>query len=95
MSWQPPREDGGSDIFNYIVEYRAEGAYKWKCSNKDTIPALNYIVGDMEENVVYEFRIAAVNQAGVGPPSDPSSPIQIKEKLGTGKIKYINFLIYR
>ena len=82
LLWKPPREDGGSPIYNYVIEYRAEGAYKWKRSNQDTMPALDYTVGGLEEGIVYEFRVAAENRAGVGPASDPSAPTQIKEKLG-------------
>ena len=27
LSWQPPADDGGADITNYVVEYRKKGMY--------------------------------------------------------------------
>ena len=29
LTWRPPKSDGGSEIFNYVVEYRLEGGFKW------------------------------------------------------------------
>ena len=38
---------------------------------------------NVEEDEVYEFRVAAVNRAGEGPFSQGSNPIRAAERLGT------------
>ena len=82
LKWKRPDDDGGSEIFNYVVEYRAEGAFKWKRATEDTVPTTSYVVKGLEENIVYEFRVAAENRAGVGPASDGSSSVKMEEKIG-------------
>lgn len=81
LSWQPPADDGGAEITNYIVEYRAESASKWITANKDIVAALSYKVTGLKKDMVYEFRISAVNKAGTGPASDPSKPAAAKEAV--------------
>ena len=35
LAWKPPKDDGGAEIFNYVVEYRVEGGFKWQQANVD------------------------------------------------------------
>ncbi len=82
LKWKPPTEDGGAEIFNYVVEYRVEGGFKWVRANEDNVAATEYTVKGLKKETNYEFRIAAENKAGVGPASDPTAPVQAKEILG-------------
>ena len=81
LKWGPPENDGGSPIFNYILEYRREGAFKWLPTTEATIELPEYTVSNLEVDGQYEFRVAAENKAGVGPCSEATSPIQAKEPL--------------
>jgi len=81
LSWKPPSSDGGSAIFNYVVEYRLEGAFKWIKANEDKVPDTSYTVKGLKVDTVYEFRISAENRAGVGPASEPTSPVKAEEKV--------------
>lgn len=81
LQWKPPASDGGSDIFNYVVEYRSEGSFRWTRSTEDNVPTTSYIVKGLKEEDNYEFRISAENKAGVGPPSDPSASIRPKSPV--------------
>ena len=83
LTWQPPKSDGGAEITNYVIEYRGEGAFKWIRANPDEIvPETKYTVKGLKEGQDYEFRVAAENKAGVGPASEPSSPVKAEEPLG-------------
>ena len=81
MAWKPPADDGGSKIFNYVVEYRLEGG-KWITANEEHVDKLTFVVKGLKTDSIYEFRIAAENKAGVGPASDPTKPTKCKEPVG-------------
>ena len=82
LSWRAPKDDGGSEIFNYVIEYRAEGAFKWRRANVDHVPDRKYTVRGLEEDTLYEFRVAAENKAGVGPYSESTGPVKAEEHVG-------------
>ena len=92
LAWKPPKNDGGSPITGYIVEYKAEGAYKWLRASDDSIPDTAHVVKGLKEDMIYEFRIAAENKAGMGPFSENTMPVKAQEKIGKQK-SLINTLI--
>ena len=70
-----PESDGGAPITNYIVEYRRVGEKTWKRANKDIVVIdTAFTLTGIEEDVEFEFRVAAENKAGQGPYSPPSKP---------------------
>ena len=63
--------------------FEISDGFKWLQANKDeTVPQTQYTVKGLKEEQIYEFRIAAENKAGVGPASDPTAPVQVKEPVG-------------
>ena len=94
MTWKPPASDGGAEIFNYVIEYRIEGGFKWVKANEDHIPVTEYTVKGLKKDSNYEFRISAENRAGVGPASEPTLPTKAKEKLGKKASEVIPYVIY-
>ena len=82
LSWEPPRSDGGSPIFNYCVDCREEGLFKWKRANADNVAETEFTVKGLKENTVYEFRVAAENKAGTGAYSEATSPVKAEEIVG-------------
>lgn len=83
LTWKPPSSDGGAPITNYVLEHRIESGIKWVRATDDKIPEASYTVKGLKEDMVYELRVSAENKAGVGPASDPTAPVTIKEQIST------------
>ena len=82
ISWKEPLSDGGDAIFNYVVEYRMEGGFKWTRDTEEDIPDTKCTISGLKTNRLYEFRIAAQNRAGVGSASEATAPVAVKEVIG-------------
>ena len=82
ITWEPPKFDGGSDIFAYIIELRDRTSVKWEtatvCGANDHSATLN----DVVENKEYIFRVRAENKAGMGRPSAATKPVKIMDPIG-------------
>ena len=93
LTWRAPSEDGGSAITGYVIEYRIEGGFKWLLANDtETVTQPKYTVKHLTENMEYEFRVAAVNKAGVGDYAQCATPITVREPVGTSccvSVKYL------
>lgn len=67
LSWEPPLEDGGSDITNYVIDKRETSRPNWAQVTAN-VQATNCSVEKLIEGHEYQFRIAAENKYGVGDP---------------------------
>jgi len=78
VSWTSPSDDGGCRLDGYIVEYRPETATRWTRANDLDQPVrdLDLVVRNLKPDSAgtYEFRVAAVNKAGVGAFSASAKP---------------------
>lgn len=80
ITWQPPDNDGGAPIENYVIEMRAQGDAKWRpVPRDDRSPDCKFTIPGLKEETQYEFRVAAENKAGQGPFSKPSEPAKFGE----------------
>lgn len=70
VHWKPPAYDGNSPIINYILEYHDKEEFMvWhKIETTETI----YKLTELIKNHEITFKVAAVNEVGVGPPSQSS-----------------------
>ena len=82
LHWTAPEEDGGAEITNYVIHCRPENEAEWKPATSEKVPKTEHNLTKLKTNVVYEFKVAAVNKVGTGPFSDPSAPVCIKEVVG-------------
>lgn len=64
VSWRPPSDDGGSDIFGYIVERREVPKAAWYTVDSRVVET-SLVVKGLKENVEYHFKITAENQFGI------------------------------
>lgn len=69
LAWNPPRDDGGAKVTNYIVERRAADSEIWhKLSS--TVKETNYKALNLTAFKEYIFRVFAENQFGIGVPAE-------------------------
>lgn len=82
LAWNPPTDDGGSKITNYVVEKREDNRKSWVHVSNDPKECA-FVVTRLTENHEYEFRIMAQNKFGVGPPlfSDPEKARNLFSKF--------------
>lgn len=83
LHWTAPEDDGGAEITNYVIHCRPENEVDWKPATSDKVAKTEHALTKLKTNVVYQFKVAAVNKVGTGPFSEPSAPVRIKEVVGS------------
>ncbi|KFV50535.1 Immunoglobulin-like and fibronectin type III domain-containing protein 1 [Tyto alba] len=75
ISWKAPRKTGSSRIVGYIIQKRKKGTMTWLPVNNVPVADKKLKMTNLKRGLQYEFRVAAVNAAGVGDASEPSQPV--------------------
>uniref|UniRef100_A0A8C5S4P2 Myomesin 3 n=1 Tax=Laticauda laticaudata TaxID=8630 RepID=A0A8C5S4P2_LATLA len=68
LSWVPPSDNGGSPIIGYYIE-------RFTLYNSPLVKSCRSPVLGLTEGKSYQFRVKAVNCAGISNPSKASSPV--------------------
>ncbi|VVC89475.1 unnamed protein product [Leptidea sinapis] len=77
LYWNPPKDNGGGEITNYVVEKREARTPTWtKVSGYVTTPFLR--VKNLSVGRSYEFRVMAENQYGQSEPAQTLEPIRAR-----------------
>ena len=76
LSWQPPQNDGGRRVLGYRVEYKLAADQEWQRLPRVPATETTVTVDGLVGGESYDFRILAINAAGVGPstPDDTGRP---------------------
>lgn len=75
LDWEPPADDGGCRIGNYVVEYYRAGWNVWLKAT--TSRKTNVTLFDLIEGSEYRFRVKAESPYGMSAPSVESVPVRI------------------
>lgn len=80
LNWQPPDDDGGSPITNYVIEkchVKPGLEENWE-KVSSFVRGTSYQVTGLTENEKYKFRVRAESQYGVSEPTELQEPIVAK-----------------
>ncbi|KAK3083483.1 hypothetical protein FSP39_023775 [Pinctada imbricata] len=77
LSWQPPKEDGGSPITNYVIEKRDAKRTTWSRVEKSD-DKTKLTVKSLVEGAEFFFRVAAINKHGQGEFLEMNKPVLVK-----------------
>ncbi|KAM4572254.1 titin-like [Odontesthes bonariensis] len=80
IAWSKPDSDGGNPIIGYHIESKDQSSILWTKLNRIPVTENQYKVTNVEEGLIYEFRVCAENMAGVGCCSKPSEPVAARDQ---------------
>ncbi|XP_012507529.1 PREDICTED: myomesin-1 [Propithecus coquereli] len=88
LHWKPPVHSGRTPVTGYFVDMKEASAKddQWRGLNKAAIKNMYLKVRGLKEGVSYVFRVRAINQAGVGKPSDLAGPVVAETHPGTKEV---------
>lgn len=89
LSWGQPICDGTYPVTNYVIQYSIDYGESWINYNSILGTDLFAIVTGLTNGTTYMFRIAAVNSAGTGTYSFPSSNILVSGDLLYNKTRLL------
>uniref|UniRef100_A0A7M4FGM1 Myomesin 3 n=1 Tax=Crocodylus porosus TaxID=8502 RepID=A0A7M4FGM1_CROPO len=79
LSWVAPSNSGRSPVFGYYIERCEAGTADWVPCNDKPVKACRCPIGGLAEGKTYQFRVKAVNHAGISHPSKASDPVTMKD----------------
>uniref|UniRef100_A0A8C6V4Z3 Titin n=1 Tax=Neogobius melanostomus TaxID=47308 RepID=A0A8C6V4Z3_9GOBI len=79
LTWEPPVNDGGVKVKNYIVEKR-ESTRKAYATVTTTCHGTSFTVDHLLESCNYYFRVLAENEYGIGLPIETGESVKVSEK---------------
>lgn len=80
ISWQPPSNNGGSDVTAYVIEKCDVKRKVWMEVTTVAADLTTYIVQDLYEDSTYMFRVSAVNEYGKSDPLQ-SEPVTARSQF--------------
>ncbi|XP_074132030.1 myomesin-1 isoform X3 [Sminthopsis crassicaudata] len=88
LQWKHPVYSGRTPVIGFFVDIKETKAKddQWRGINEKAIANTYLKVQNLKEGVSYVFRVRALNQAGVGKPSDVAGPVVAETRPGTKEI---------
>ncbi|TGZ63952.1 hypothetical protein CRM22_006631 [Opisthorchis felineus] len=92
LTWGRPASDGGGRLRGYIVEKRDTGSQNWSRVTPHPVLTTSYNVPNLIEDITYEFRVIAVNDAGESEPSVVNQPVLVKDPKAVSRPNLVGSL---
>ena len=89
MKWNPPKDNGGAPIHNYVIEKFDEERGTWARVGSANEMATEFVVPNLNEGQEYKFRVSAENVHGHGEPAESKS-IVCKNPFGSYSLLILN-----
>jgi hypothetical protein len=89
LFWSAPSSNGGSEIIDYIIEYKLSSDSNWSVFADPVSNNTSAIVTGLVNNLSYDFRVSAVNSIGQGSfNSNPFSTLTSQTEDSVNRRKY-------
>lgn len=86
LKWEEPYHDGGSKVTGYWIEKKERNNILWVRENKIPCFECYYKAEGLVEGLEYQFRIYAMNSAGLSKASEASKGAVAQNPVGEFKI---------
>lgn len=86
IKWDVPYADGGSKVTGYWIEKKERNTILWVRENKLPCLDCHYKVSNLIEGLEYQFRVYAMNIAGLSKASEASRPVVALNPVGEGNV---------
>lgn len=80
LNWQPPADNGGSEILEYSIEKKEFNRRTWQ--QVGTTKDLTFTIPKLLEGNKYFFKVAARNDIGIGEAAELTEAITAKNPFG-------------
>lgn len=91
LAWSKPKDDGGSQIIGYFIEYKDVSSEKW-VRHETRVNSTMYTLSGLTTDAEYQFRVIAVNDIGESEPGPASDSVICKDPFGKEMSYLINIL---
>ncbi|NXK91993.1 MYOM3 protein, partial [Formicarius rufipectus] len=91
LSWVAPSDDGGSPVLGYLIERCVSGSEDWVPCNAQPVTTCRCPVLGLAEGQTYQFRVKALNKAGISHPSKASDPVTTRDPSRDKRVTVIPY----
>lgn len=88
ICWEAPYHDGGSQVTGYWIEKKERNTILWVRENKIPCIERHFKVSSLIEGLEYQFRVYAMNIAGLSKASEASRPMLALNPVGKLKLYF-------
>ncbi|OXB72291.1 UNVERIFIED_CONTAM: hypothetical protein H355_003824 [Colinus virginianus] len=79
IQWNPPKDDGGKPVQNYIIEKQQVGKSDWVALGETPRSCTTFTTNKVEQDKSYYFRVRAVNAEGTSDALESSDVVTISK----------------